>query len=90
MVQNNDSSFMKTGDKLEITTDNDIYTYMLSVAGDVLGDGEITKTGIATISSHIIDGNVISGEEYLKAADYNNDENIKMNDIMSMLRKISD
>ena len=53
------------------------------------GNGEITKNGAVKIAKHIIDKDVISDDIYLIAADYNKDNNIKMNDVIKMLIDIN-
>ena len=74
-----------TGYKLKVIFDEEIKEYKLSVKGDVLGNGKIEIRDAKMISQHIIDKNIILGEEYLLAADYNGDGNIKMNDVIKIL-----
>ncbi len=82
----NDTDIIKTGDKLIIkNSSGNSKKYILSVNGDVLGDGTVSMDGAKKIASHIIDGNVLISQEYLLAADYDGDEMIRMNDVMKMI-----
>ena len=81
-----DTDIIKTGDKLIIKNDSgNSKKYILSVNGDVLGEGTVSMDGAKKIASHIIDGNVLISQEYLLAADYDGDGTIRMNDVMKML-----
>ena len=82
----NDTDIIKTGDKLIIkNSSGNSKKYILSVNGDVLGDGTVSMDGAKKIASHIIDGNVLISQEYLLAADYDGNEMIRMNDVMKMI-----
>lgn len=82
----NDTDIIKTGDKLIIkNSSGNSKKYILSVNGDVLGDGAVSMDGAKKIASHIIDGNVLISQEYLLAADYDGDKIIRMNDVMKMI-----
>lgn len=82
----NDTDIIKTGDRLIIkNSSGNSKKYILSVNGDVLGDGAVSMDGAKKIASHIIDGNVLISQEYLLAADYDGDEMIRMNDVMKMI-----
>lgn len=82
----NDTDIIKTGDKLIIkNSSGNSKKYILSVNGDVLGDGAVSMDGAKKIASHIIDGNVLISQEYLLAADYDGNEMIRMNDVMKMI-----
>lgn len=88
-LKTNDMIIM-TGDKLVVTNDRgNTVIYSLSVRGDVLGTGIPSKEDVKTIASHIIDGNVILGNEYLMAGDIDQDGKIKMNDAMRILKSIT-
>ena len=75
---------LSTGDIIKYNNNE----YKLSVRGDVLGTGELSRDNAKKIAKHIIKKNILSGDEYLLAADYNNDSKIKMNDVVSILRDI--
>ena len=83
------NEILKTGYKLKLAFSVEPMEYILSIKGDVLGEGTITKDGGKLIAKHIIDGNIIKGEAYLDAADYNSDGSIKMNDVIRMLKERS-
>lgn len=89
-VSLSDDSSLKTGSILRTKFMNRITNYKIAVNGDVFGTGKIENAGIRRVVNHIIDGNVITGDEYLSAADYNNDNIIKMNDVMKMALSIKD
>ena len=77
----------KTGDTIKIVFDDESTTsYKLSIRGEVTGTGN-SILDAKRISKHIIDGNVITEDEYLLAADYNGDDNIKMNDVVKLLKE---
>ena len=77
---------LRTGYKLRSSFTTKILEYKLSVKGDVLGTGELSRDNAKEIAKHVIKKNTIVGEEYLLAADYNGDNKIKMNDVVKMLR----
>ena len=81
-----ESMILRTGYKLRATFTTKILEYKISVKGDVLGTGELSRDNAKGIAKHIIDKNVLNGEEYLLAADYNNDGKIKMNDVVKILK----
>ena len=81
------NEILKTGYKLKLAFSVEPMEYVLSIKGDVLGEGTITNDGGKLIAKHIIDGNAIKGEAYLDAADYNSDGLIKMNDVIRMLKE---
>ena len=93
-IISNDES-IKTGYSLEIVfsgDESDPYNkkYNLSVLGDVLGEGAITQDGIKRVARHIIDNDVLKDDdEYRKAADMNDDDFIKINDVIMMLKRMS-
>ena len=66
---------------------NDKIDYTLSVRGDVLGNGEVSKDGAKKIARHILNNNTITGDEYLLAADYDGNGFIKLNDIVKMVKE---
>ena len=62
--------------------------FILSIIGDVSGDGNVNKSDASTISKHIINNNTVTDEAKLFSADYNIDGKIKMNDVMKLLSEI--
>ena len=83
-----ENSIAKTGDKYKVKLENTTDEYKISVTGDVTGDGKNTINDIKRIANHIIDKNVITKDEYLKAADYNGDGEIHLNDAMKLLNYV--
>ena len=66
---------------------SDIYNDVkISVIGDVNGDGLYKKNDAVLIAKHLINDNTINGSEYLLAADIDNDDKIKMNDVILSLK----
>lgn len=84
IISNTDKLY--TGDILKNTNSNN--EYKLSVLGDVLGEGIISYNGIKKIAKHIINGNILK-DEFLIAADYNNNGVVKMNDAIFLFRKMN-
>lgn len=80
-----DLDHLATGQTFKATFKNQETSYKISIAGDVLGNGEVTENDAKKIAEHIIDGDVITGDEYLLAADYDGNTHIKMNDVMRLL-----
>ncbi len=81
-----DSIKLRTGYKLRATFTTRVIEYKISILGDVLSTGELSRDNAKEIAKHVIDKNVLKEREYLLAADYNKDEKIKMNDVMKILR----
>ena len=80
-----ENEIIKTGYILRaVINDTDVY-YRLSVKGDVLGTGELSRDNAKEIAKYIIDRDNITGNEYLLAADYDNNGSIKMNDVIKMM-----
>ena len=78
-----------TGDILEIYLNSSKLTeYHISIKGDVDGDGDSDSNDLSLIAKHIIDKNILNGEEYIKASDYDDNNIIKMNDVARMLTSL--
>lgn len=73
------SGAIATGDKITITNNNQTTTFIVSVKGDVNGDGKISISDYAKVKSHILGISKVSNE-YLKAADANGDGKISISD----------
>ena len=80
---------LKTGYKLKLVFGEEEIEYVISVKGDVLGTGELSRNNAKEIAIHIISKNVFKDEFILMAADYNNDGIIKMNDVVKMLKDMN-
>ena len=85
-----DESVIGTGSKLKITLSNRDVEYTLSVKGDVTGNGQAKMADVMKIATHIIEGNVIEGTTFERAADITGDGKIKMNDVMKLATFIID
>ena len=77
-----DTDRIGTGDKLITDTNKE---YILIVTGDLNGDGNITPTDMSMIRKHYL-GIENLQDEYLEAADMDNNDKISLNDI-SIMRK---
>ena len=73
-----------TGYKVVIELSHETIEYTVSVKGDVTGTGQITMADVMKTATHMLDGNVIEGDCYLKAADVTGDGNIMMSDVMKI------
>ena len=82
----NSLSIIKTG---YILKGSNISDYILSVKGDVLNEGVITKPGIKKIAKHIIEKNIFTNNLYLYSADYDLNGQIKINDITKLLKNMN-
>ena len=85
-----DDSIIGTGSKLKITLSKRTVEYTLSVRGDVTGNGQAKMADVMKIATHIIEGNVIEGTAFERAADIIGDGKIKMNDVMKLATFIID
>ena len=85
-----DDSIIGTGSKLKIILSKRNIEYTLSVRGDVTGNGQAKMADVMKIATHIIEGNVISGNAFERAADITGDGKIKMNDVMKLATFIID
>ena len=84
-----DNNKIKSGDKLNVSVNDNLSSYTLVVRGDVFGSGELSIANSRKIAKHIVDKNVITDDLYLQAADYNNDGLIRMNDVIALTKKIN-
>ena len=85
-----DDSIIGTGSKVKITLSKRTVEYTLSVKGDVTGNGQAKMADVMKIATHIIEGNIISGDAFERAADITGDGKIKMNDVMKLATFIID
>ena len=82
-----DSANVKTGDTIVIHTMNNDLQYTVSVSGDYNKDGLANKSDAKQIATVILDNTAL--ENPIKyASDYDNNGQIKMNDIMQVLNNI--
>ena len=80
---------LRTGDIMTIELSESSISYTISILGDVNGDGKATIKDVNEMAKHIIDGNIITGDEYIKAADLNNDSQIKINDLLLLMKSLA-
>ena len=86
------NNLITTGNILKITISADPLEeeeYTISVIGDIDSTGTVSITDAVQIARHIIDKNVLTSDAKLLAADFNNDGNIKMNDVMKLIDAIN-
>ena len=86
------SSILGTGNVLTLrySKDNsDIKPYVLSVLGDIDGNGKINKSDVTNLSRKVINQESLE-DIYKLAGDINNDNLLKVNDIMNLLNNISE
>lgn len=66
-----------TGDRVQIYFGDDLVAeYAVCIKGDVDGNGEIAPLDYIKIKKHIMETNLIVGDEYISAADMSNDGEI--------------
>lgn len=83
-----DENQLATGQLFRVSFKTRNIDYKISILGDVLGDGRVSKEDAKRIAMHIIDGDVITDDEYVMAADYDANSVIKMNDVVRLLKSI--
>lgn len=87
-VEQDNNAALATGHLFKVSFPSHNIDYKISILGDVLGNGTVTVDDAKRIALHIIDGNVINGDEYLMAADFDGNNVIKMNDAIRLLKSI--
>ena len=60
------------------------YVYVLDKKGDVTGNGILDRDDIKVISNHVLGNVLITSEKVFAIADYNDDGNIDINDIVKL------
>ena len=83
-----ENDIVKTGHILQVVSEPNI-EYVISVIGDVIKTGNPSIQDGKKIAKHIIDKNVLNKDEELLSADFNNDQAIKMNDVMNLIYLIN-
>ena len=81
-------NFVMTGIKLVVELSEDTYEYTIILSGDVNGDGNVDQDDIDISSRHIVVGDIVSGDEYIRAIDFDNNNKIDINDIVKIARYI--
>lgn len=72
---------LATGDRVNITYDEESQQYTVILYGDSSGDGEVTIMDLLQIQKHIIGATTIS-DPYVSAADNNQDDTINIVDLL--------
>ena len=80
-----DSDIVKTGDKMAININSVNHEYTLSVLGDIIGEGDITKNGVREGAKYLINKNGLNSANIM-AIDMNHDGIAKVNDIVYLLK----
>jgi hypothetical protein len=81
-------NFVMTGIKLVVELSEDTYEYTIILSGDVNGDGSVDQDDIDISSRYIVVGDILSGDEYIRAIDFDNNNKIDINDIVKIARYI--
>lgn len=71
-----------------MTTTVDGKEYILSVTGDISGDGNISVTDVVKLQSHLLNKASLSGA-YLEAADLNGDGKVTITDLVKSARVVA-
>lgn len=83
-----ESTLVRTGDYVEIVSNDKTYKFYMVLKGDVNGDGGIAPIDYVKIKNHIMGDNSLDGKVYELAADYNDDENISPLDYVKVKNHI--
>lgn len=59
-------------------------TYNIAILGDVTASGNVAISDVMKVATHVIKGNTLYGDVYLKAADVTRDGNITLADVMKL------
>lgn len=81
-------SKLGTGYKLIVDLISGKKEYLLSVKGDVTGDGKATISDVMKIANQVLEPSTIKDDCYLKAGDITGDGVIKLNDVMKLANHI--
>ena len=87
-ISSSNNGILKTDDTIKITTDK-IYNFKISITGDFNSDGLANLDDAKLIAKYIIEKSKSLDEVKHIAADINNDNLIKMNDVMLLLKKMN-
>jgi len=79
--KNKTSGNLATGDRITIRGTSENKTYIISVRGDVNGDGMVKINDLILVQSHILGKTKLTNEK-LYAADVNYDSYVKINDLI--------
>ena len=59
-------------------------TYNIAILGDVTGSGNVAISDVMKVATHVIKGNALHEDVYLKAADVTKDGNVSLADVMKL------
>ena len=79
--------YLLTSDVLALGTGSNITNYTILVLGDVNSDALINRQDVSELTRYILTGS--GNKKYFLAGDMDNNYNIKMNDTMLLLKKIT-
>ena len=83
-----ESTLVRTGDYVEIVSNDKTYKFYMVLKGDVNGDGGIAPIDYVKIKNHIMGDNSLDGKVYELAADYNDDDDISPLDYVKVKNHI--
>lgn len=78
---------LKTGDIINITSNNETKTYTISIKGDCSGDGKITSLDLLRVQKHIL-GYTKLTKEQLDSSDVNYDGKVNSLDLLRVQKHI--
>lgn len=84
-----ESGNLKTGDKVRVVLEDEIFEYKVSVNGDVDGNGNLNLDDIILTAKYIINNNTISDLEYINAADIDDNDVININDVIKLVKMVN-
>ena len=81
-------SLLKTGQIIKLLTPSgESKTFVISVIGDVSGDGEVTILDLLKVQKHLLGSSKLSGE-YLSSGDTNQDNDVTILDLLRIQKYI--
>lgn len=83
----NDEDFVGTGMKLKITKDEEEIILIISVTGDISGDGKITITDLSELNQVLLETKTLENE-YKIAADLDENDKITITDLSQLNQSI--
>ena len=77
-----------TGYKLKIELPSQTLHYIMSVRGDINGDGQVNINDVIKIARFVINNDEVNGIEYIYAGDVNDNSKIDINDIIKLSKYV--
>ncbi len=81
------SQILTTGVKITVTQNNISKDYYIVIKGDITGNGKIKMADVMKISKYLKDNSILTAP-YIKAADYDNNGIVDINDAKSIAEDI--